>query len=202
MINSPDRGLAGTEGADRGLAGTEGADPVLAEVVRSGLVESRHRGAVVGLAADGTVAVRAGSIDVRIFPRSSNKPLQAAGMLRCGLDLDGELLALAAASHSGEDFHVGGVRKILSDAGLGEEYLQCPASWPLDEETMHRLLVHGEGRSRIRMNCSGKHAAMLAACVANGWPTDNYRSPGHPLPSRAGRKVWMRSRWPTAGPAR
>jgi L-asparaginase II len=156
-------------------------NPVLAEVVRSGFVESRHRGAIVGLGADGTIAVRAGSVDSPFFPRSSNKPLQAAGMLRCGLDLDGELLALAAASHSGEDFHVDGVRKILSGAGLGEDALQCPASWPLDERTAHRLIVRGEGKTRVRMNCSGKHAAMLATCVTNGWPTSTYRSPEHPL---------------------
>jgi len=155
--------------------------PVLAEVVRSGFTESRHHGTAVGLAADGAVAVRAGDIDVPFFPRSSNKPLQAAGMLRRGLDLDGELLALAAASHSGEDFHIDGVRKILSGAGLGEDDLRCPAAWPLDEQTAHRLIAHGEGKSRIRMNCSGKHAAMLATCVANGWATDGYLDPGHPL---------------------
>ncbi len=156
-------------------------NPVLAEVVRSGFVESRHRGAVAGLAADGTVAVRAGDIETPIFPRSSNKPLQAVGMLRCGLDLDGELLALATASHYGEDFHVEGVRKILSGAGLDEDDLQCPVSWPLDEATGRRLIAAGDGRSRIRMNCSGKHAAMLATCELNGWPTRTYRSPDHPL---------------------
>ena len=156
-------------------------NPVLAEVVRSGFVESRHRGAVAVLAADGTVAMRAGDVETPVFPRSSNKPLQAAGMLRCGLDLDGELLALAAASHYGEDFHVDGVRKILSGAGLGEDDLQCPVSWPIDEQTAHRLIAAGKNKSRILMNCSGKHAAMLATCVLNGWPTRTYRSPEHPL---------------------
>jgi L-asparaginase II len=155
--------------------------PVLAEVVRSGFAESRHRGMVAGLAADGTIAVRAGDISVPVFPRSSNKPMQAAAMLRLGLDLDGELLALAAASHHGEDFHVDGVRKILSGAGLTEDDLQCPVSWPLDEQTAHRLIAKGEDTSRVRMNCSGKHAAMLATCVLNGWPTAAYRAPEHPL---------------------
>ncbi len=157
------------------------APPVLAEVVRSGFTESRHRGLVAGLAADATIAVQAGDISVPVFPRSSNKPLQAAAMLRLGLDLDGELLALASSSHYGEDFHVDGVRKILSGAGLTEDDLQCPASWPLDDKTMFRLVAHGEGKSRIRMNCSGKQAAMLATCVLNGWPVSTYRSPGHPL---------------------
>lgn len=155
-------------------------NPVLAEVIRSGFTESRHRGAVAGLAASGR-AVIAGRTDVPFLPRSANKPLQAAAMLRCGLGLDGELLALAAASHSGEDFHVGGVRKILSGAGLSEDDLRCPASWPLDTPTAHRLIARGEGMSRIRMNCSGKHAAMLATCAANDWPTGSYTDPGHPL---------------------
>jgi L-asparaginase II len=156
-------------------------DPVLAEVVRSGFVESVHRGATVALAADGSIALRTGRIDIPIFPRSSNKPMQAVGMLRRGLDLDGELLALAAASHSGEDFHVEGVRQILAAARLSEDALQCPASWPLDEPTAHALIARGEAKSRIRMNCSGKHAAMLVTCVRNGWPTENYRDPDHPL---------------------
>ena len=156
-------------------------NPVLAEVIRSGFTESRHRGAVAALAASGRAVISAGRTDVPFLPRSANKPLQAAAMLRCGLGLDGELLALAAASHSGEDFHVDGVRKILSGAGLSEDDLRCPASWPLDTPTAHRLIARGEGRSRIRMNCSGKHAAMLATCAANGWPTGSYTDPGHPL---------------------
>jgi L-asparaginase II len=156
-------------------------NPVVAEVVRSGFAESRHRGAVAGLAADGRQVITVGRTDVPFLPRSANKPLQATAMLRCGLNLDGELLALAAASHSGEDFHVDGVRKILSGAGLSEDDLRCPAAWPMDTETAYRLIAHGEPMSRIRMNCSGKHAAMLATCTANGWPTATYLDPGHPL---------------------
>jgi L-asparaginase II len=156
-------------------------NPVVAEVVRSGFAESRHRGAVAGLDADGRQVISAGRTDVPFLPRSANKPLQATAMVRCGLNLDGELLALAAASHSGEDFHVDGARKILSGAGLSEDDLRCPASWPLDTRTAHRLIARGESMSRIRMNCSGKHAAMLATCAANGWPTASYLDPGHPL---------------------
>jgi len=156
-------------------------NPVVAEVVRSGFAESRHRGAVAGLAADGRPVISVGQTDVPLLPRSANKPLQATAMLRCGLNLDAELLALAAASHSGEDFHVDGVRKILSGAGLSEHDLRCPASWPMDTPTTYRLIARGEPMSRIRMNCSGKHAAMLATCVQNGWPTASYLDPGHPL---------------------
>jgi len=156
-------------------------NPVVAEVVRSGFAESRHRGAVAALAADGLQVISVGQTDVPFLPRSANKPLQATAMLRCGVNLDGELLALAAASHSGEDFHVDGVRKILSGAGLSEDDLRCPASWPMDTPTAYRLIARGEPMSRIRMNCSGKHAAMLATCAANGWPTASYLDPGHPL---------------------
>jgi L-asparaginase II len=159
----------------------DGVNPVVAEVVRSGFTESRHRGAVAGLAADGTQVISAGDTAASFFPRSANKPMQAAAMLRRGLDLEGELLALAAASHSGEDFHVDGVRKILSGAGLTEDDLGCPPSWPLDLETARRLVARGEGMSRIRMNCSGKHAAMLATCVLNDWPTRGYLALDHPL---------------------
>jgi L-asparaginase II len=103
-------------------------------------------------------------------------------MLRAGLPLDGELLALAAASHSGEDYHVTGVREILDIAGLTEADLQCPASLPLDQVTAHRLIRESDSpESRIRFNCSGKHAAMLATCIANEWPTETYRDPAHPL---------------------
>ena len=106
---------------------------------------SRGTGARSPLAADGRQVISVGYTGVPFLPRSANKPLQAAAMLRCGLGLDAELLALAAASHSGEDFHVDGVRKILSGAGLSEDDLRCPASWPLDIDTAHRLIARGEG---------------------------------------------------------
>jgi L-asparaginase II len=156
-------------------------NPVLAEVVRSGFVESRHRGSFVVLGPDGSVAFSAGDVTSPIFPRSSNKPMQATGMLRAGLELKDEQLALAAASHSGEDFHVEGVRSMLDWAGLTEDDLQCPPDMPLDTETARRLIQRGEGPARVTMNCSGKHAAMLATCAINDWPTQTYRDPGHPL---------------------
>jgi L-asparaginase II len=157
---------------------------VLAEVIRSGFTESRHRGALAVLGADGQVTLSAGQASEPMFPRSSNKPLQAAGMLRCGLRLDGKLLALAAASHSGEDFHVAGVRQILASAGLTEADLRCPPDWPLDETERRAMIRSGAGPDRVHMNCSGKHAAMLATCVAAGWPTETYRDPDHPLQVR------------------
>jgi len=155
---------------------------VIAEVIRSGFEESRHRGSAVVLGADGhEVLFSAGEVVAPMFPRSSNKPMQAAAMRACGLAVEGELLALASASHSGEDFHVTGVRKILAGAGLTEDTLQCPPALPMDEPTLWRFLGEGGRPDRVHMNCSGKHAAMLATCVAAGWPTETYRDPGHPL---------------------
>lgn len=136
---------------------------------------------MVVLDTDGGVLNRAGEVTEPLFPRSSNKPMQAAGMLRSGLDADGKLLALAAASHSGEDFHVAGVREILAQAGLGEDALRCPPALPMDEGAQRALLRLGGGADRVHMNCSGKHAAMLATCVGAGWPTDSYLDPDHPL---------------------
>jgi L-asparaginase II len=155
--------------------------PVVAEIVRSGFVEGHHYGSLVALAADGTVDWAVGDVTSPILPRSCNKPLQAVGMLRAGLDLDGDLLALASASHSGEELHLNGVRRMLAGAGLDESALQTPEDLPLDDEARESWLRDGRRRSSIAMNCSGKHAAMLATCVANGWETDTYRDPGHPL---------------------
>lgn len=155
--------------------------PVVAEVVRSGFVEGHHYGSVVVIASEGSVAWSVGEVDAQILPRSTNKPLQALAMLRCGLPLDGELLALAAASHSGEGFHVEGVRKILAGAGLDESALRNTAGHPLDETERERHLAAGGVKSSILADCSGKHAAMLATCVVNGWDIDSYLAPAHPL---------------------
>ncbi len=130
---------------------------------------------------DGAPQLAAGQWEAPMFPRSANKPMQAAGMLRCGLDLHGKLLALAAASHSGEDFHVAGVREILDLAGLTEDDLQCPRALPREEVFQQDYLREGREPDRVHMNCSGQHAAMLITCVAAGWPTDTYTDPGHPL---------------------
>lgn len=155
--------------------------PVVAEVVRSGFVEGHHHGSVVALSADGTVDWSVGPVDQPFLPRSCNKPLQAVAMVRLGLDLPPDLLALACASHSGEPFHVEGVRRVLSSAGLPESALQTPADWPLDPAERDTVLRAGGEATPLLMNCSGKHAAMLATCVANGWDTDSYLDPQHPL---------------------
>jgi L-asparaginase II len=155
--------------------------PVIAEIVRSGFVEGHHYGSAVALDVAHSVVFEHGEVATTVLPRSCNKPVQAVGMLRAGLDLDGELLALASASHSGEEFHVDGVRRILAGAGLDESALHNPPGWPLDDDARERLVRAGGTKSPLHMNCSGKHAGMLATCVANGWPTETYLEPGHPL---------------------
>ncbi|MFE3675883.1 asparaginase [Streptomyces griseus] len=165
------------------------APPVLAEVVRSGFTEGHHRGSLVLLAADGSVERAIGDPAAPVFPRSSNKPMQAAAILRAGLDLAGERLALAAASHSGEPFHLDLARKMLAEHGLGPGDLLTPPDLPLDPVEAEAYLAAGHVRERITMNCSGKHAAMLAVCVRNGWDTATYLAPDHPLQQLIGQVV-------------
>lgn len=153
----------------------------LASIRRSGLIESRHFGSLLALDAKGTPVLELDQPDATILPRSTIKPLQALACLTAGATLDGPELAIAAGSHTGEDEHVRVVRNILARAGLDDTALGCPADRPEDETTFEAMLRGGEARSPIRMNCSGKHAAMLLACAVNGWSTADYLSPTHPL---------------------
>ncbi len=158
---------------------------VVAEVVRSGFVESRHHGSVVGLRPDGSVAFAVGDVDTPMFPRSANKPMQAAGVYRLGIyekyGLEDPHVAVSTASHWGEPMHVEVVRDLLSRAGVAESELATPPAFPAHVDSMHAVIQHGGGKTRIQHNCSGKHASFLAACAAQGWPTDGYRDPAHPL---------------------
>lgn len=153
----------------------------LAEVVRSGFVESVHFGSVVGLSPSGVAVLSKGDIIAPVLPRSSAKPLQSLACLTAGAPLTETQLAIAAGSHSGEDGHVEVVDEILAGAGLSRDVLRCPETWPEDEATRLRLIRAGGSPVPIRMNCSGKHAAMLAACVANGWPVESYMDSEHPV---------------------
>lgn len=157
------------------------SDPILVQVVRGELVESVHHARAVVTGPDGTVEQAWGDVAVGMFPRSSMKPLQAVGMLRAGLDLDGELLALAAASHSGEAFHIDGARRILAGCGLDESALQCTPDQPIDQEALTAWLRGGHGKESVAMNCSGKHAGMLRTAQRNGWPIHTYRGLDHPV---------------------
>ena len=171
---------------------------ILVEVRRGGVVEGVHRGHAVVLAPDGTIERAWGDPDARILPRSSNKPAQGTAMVRAGLLLEGELLALACASHSGEDFHLDGVRRILAQAGLDESSLLTPPELPIDDAVRLGVQLAGGQPSSAYMNCSGKHAAMLFTCVLNDWSLTDYTDPEHPLQrairsetaERAGEEPW------------
>ncbi|MGY1707916.1 asparaginase [Geodermatophilus sp. SYSU D00758] len=157
-------------------------EPVLVEVWRSGFLESVHRGALVVVGTDGQVRFAAGDVDRPVLPRSANKPVQATALLAAGwAPRSGEELAIGAGSHSGEDAHRDLVAGMLAAAGLTPDDLGCPPALPSSEPTRAGWLTAGRARERLAMNCSGKHAAMLSACVASGWPTAGYLDRGHPL---------------------
>lgn len=153
----------------------------IAHVIRNNFVEGVHHGSAVVIDSDGSVIWSRGDIKSPIFPRSSNKLMQGLAMVRNGLPLHGELLSLACASHSGEQFHLDGVHDILNAAGLDVDSLQCPPDFPLDEVEKDSLLAEGIEKQKIFMNCSGKHAAMLFTSVLNGWDTNTYLDINHPL---------------------
>lgn len=153
----------------------------VAHLTRGGVVEGIHYGSVVVLDADGQVRLQLGDIEAACYPRSALKPVQAVAMVRAGLPLTGELLALAASSHSGEDRHLDGARRILEAAGLGERHLRNVPDLPLDPAVRDVWVRERREPSRPAQNCSGKHAAMLHTCRLNGWSLDDYLDPGHPL---------------------
>lgn len=153
----------------------------LAVVDRNGFIESRHAGAVVVLAPDGSIRAAHGNVNALVMPRSSMKPMQSLASTTAGAVLHGEQLAMSTASHCGSDEHAALVAQMLASGGLSVDDLECPAQWPTDSATRDAMVRRGEGPSRLRMNCSGKHAAMLLACQASGWPTAGYTDPSHPL---------------------
>lgn len=156
---------------------------VVAEVVRNGFVESVHHGRVVAVdISTGRILLSVGDHRAPIFPRSALKPLQTLAMLRKGWEPDDdEHVAIACASHSGEPEHVDVVRRILATVGLGDEALDNTPGWPLDEDAARALVRAGAGADKVHHNCSGKHAGMVATCVAVDWPVTGYRDPQHPL---------------------
>jgi L-asparaginase II len=155
-------------------------EPLVA-AVRSGMVESIHYGSGIALHADGSTAAAAGDPEAPFYPRSSLKPLQAVAMVRAGLELPADLLALAAASHSGDSLHRDGALRILEMHGLDAAALENSTDLPYGTAEREEWLRNGGSATRLTQNCSGKHAAMAATCVINGWPVQGYLHPGHPL---------------------
>ena len=161
------------------------ADAVeLAVVERNGFIESRHAGSAVVMTGEGEILRTLGDVTTPIFPRSTLKPFQAVAVMSSGVTLRGEDAAIATASHTGTFRHAELVKGLLARAGIPVTALGCPASWPEDRTTRDTLVRQGLGPDPVYMTCSGKHAAMLVACVQNGWSLDGYLDPEHPLQKR------------------
>jgi L-asparaginase II len=159
---------------------------VLAEVERSGFVESRHLGVVAVADADGRLLATAGDPGLVVYLRSAAKPFQAMAVRALGVEnelgLGQVALAGACGSHNGEPDHVASVRKVLEAAGLDETALRCPPVLPTDRTARERA----DGPAAVYHNCSGKHAYMLAGSVVRGWAPERYTEPDHPLQAVVG----------------
>ena len=152
---------------------------VLVEVVRNEMVESVHAGHLLILDAAGKTVLQLGDIDSLIYPRSAVKSLQAAAMVRAGAKLNDQQLALACASHAGSAQHLAVAQSTLASVGLDETALRNTPDKPLDPK--ERAAWGDKAPTSLAANCSGKHSAMLATCVTNGWDLVNYKKPEHPL---------------------
>ena len=154
------------------------ANPVLAEVVRGNWVENRHRGAFAVVDADGRIIASAGDVERAIFPRSAIKSMQALPIFgRHAIDRfhhTPDELALACASHHGEDAHVNGVGHFLERVGLSAADLECGAHMPTNSAAREALRAAGRDPSPLHNNCSGKHSGMLSVALAMGVPTAGY----------------------------
>ncbi len=147
-------------------------NPVLVEVVRGALTESRHRGAVAVVDADGAAVLSLGDVAAPVYPRSAVKPLQALPLVESGAadryGFGDEELALACASHGGEPAHVEVAARMLARAGLDVGALECGAHWPSHLESGRALARSGGAPSALHNNCSGKHAGFVCVACAAG----------------------------------
>ncbi|MGV3652291.1 MAG: asparaginase [Devosia sp.] len=161
------------------------ANPVLAEAVRGGYVENRHRGSFIVMDSEGRVIASAGDVQRPVFPRSAVKSIQAMAMAETGaigrFALDDEKLALACASHHGEDVHVAGVTRFLETIGLDATALECGAHAPTDAAAREAMRAAGGSPTALHNNCSGKHAGMLSVARTLGVDTHGYVERDHPV---------------------
>ena len=159
------------------------ANPVLVEVTRGDVIESRHRGAVCVMDADGATVLALGDVDTPVFPRSAVKAIQVLPLIESGaadrFGLSDADIALACASHSGEPEHAARAAAILARAGLDESALECGTHWPSDESAARALARSGDEPSQLHNNCSGKHAGFLCTCVHEGVETKGYVHRAH-----------------------
>lgn len=158
------------------------------EVVRGGVVESRHTVSVVVADGRGDSVVTLGDPGALTFYRSAAKPLQALPLVEEDVTgrfgLTASELALCCASHEGEQKHVRGARSILSKCGADESLLRCGAHRPFSLESSDALVRAREEPGRIHNNCSGKHAGMIAFAIAMEWDPVDYHLPDHPVQQR------------------
>jgi L-asparaginase II len=145
-------------------------NPFLVDVTRGNLVESRHRGSVTVIDADGGTVLSLGDVERHVFPRSAVKAIQALPLVESGIaeryGLTDEEIALACSSHSGEPEHVAVATSLLAKAGRDAACLECGVHWPMGEAATRRLAARGEQPSALHNNCSGKHAGFV--CLACG----------------------------------
>jgi len=163
---------------------TKLANPVLVEVSRGSVLESRHRGAICVVDASGDVIVDIGDTDLPVFPRSAIKAVQALPLVESGaayaLGFGDAELALACASHSGEDGHIDMARSMLARAGRGESDLECGGHWSTHQHVLiHQARIFNEPPGAICNNCSGKHAGFICTSVHRGIDPKGYIEPGH-----------------------
>lgn len=163
------------------------APPVLVELWRGSLVESRHRGHLAAVSTQGDLLSAVGDPHYVTYMRSAAKPFQALAIVHSGaykeLDLSPRELAVACASHNAEGEHLEAVASILRKAGLKEDYLDCGCHAPFHSDTLAAMIREGCPPDSLHHNCSGKHAGMLAVCCVAGWPLEGYTDPEHPLQS-------------------
>jgi len=160
-------------------------NPVLVEVLRGTVVESRHTGAVVAVDADGREVLALGDVQRPVFPRSAIKAIQALPLVESGA-ADGygfgpEELALACSSHSGEPGHVAVVERMLTRLGLDDQALRCGVHWPIHQPSAQALARGGGAATAVHNNCSGKHAGFLCIACATGADPVRYVQPTHPV---------------------
>jgi len=162
--------------------------PVVIEVTRGPLVESRHEGIAAVVKPDGSMVASWGDIDARVLPRSANKPIQAMAFVESGaverFGLDDSHVALACASHNGEPRHVETVRAWLKKVGLGESDLECGTHPPRLQASIEALVREGAAPTAAFNNCSGKHSGFLTTAVQYGEPTKGYIKYDHPVQRR------------------
>jgi L-asparaginase II len=160
-------------------------NPIIAEVTRGGIVESRHMGAFAVVNEEGKIVKSAGDFASPIFPRSAIKAFQCVPLIDSGAaDAFGfteEEIALACSSHNGEPEHVRVARSMLQKAGENEDHYECGSHWPTEMHARHDLVRAGSEPSQVHNNCSGKHAGMLTLSRQLGADPRDYVKIEHPV---------------------